>query len=118
MEYLHPSLPPIRTLMMLFSRKKGMSRYMRLYYLGPMSGLAAISITAIVWYIFDNVNELDSIGIFIPILIGTISLSIPVFVYWRGKTKEKYEEIAKGFKDQDFVDYLAEEKYEKVLRNH
>jgi hypothetical protein len=57
MEFRHKkTLPPIRTLMMLFSReqgKRGMARYLRLYYLVPMSAFAFIALFSGSWNVYD-----------------------------------------------------------------
>lgn len=111
MEFKHRALPPIRTLMMLFSQKRGMARYMRLYYLLPMLILSLISIIFSHWYL----SERDG---FYPLLIGYGSLLITVLVYIRSKTMEKYEEIAKGFNDPEFVKYLESQDFSQVLEFH
>lgn len=46
MEYDHPELPPIRSMMMYAAEGKGMARWMTLFYTIPMWGLLAISVTA------------------------------------------------------------------------
>jgi hypothetical protein len=42
----------------------------------------------------------------------------PVAVYVKRKRIKKFSETARGFDDQAFVDYLAGDKYEEVLKNH
>lgn len=111
MEYLHRDLPPIRTLMMLFSRKRGMARYLRWYYYVPMLALGGISLISSSWYVYESKNQLS-------LIIGLIPLLIPAYIYWKSKRMERYEEIAEGFDDPKFVNYLAEKDYEKILHNH
>ncbi|TET67939.1 MAG: hypothetical protein E3J56_12105 [Candidatus Aminicenantes bacterium] len=114
MEYLHDNLPPIRTLMMLFSRKRGMAKYLRLYYLVPMFGLGIVSLISCFLYLNETIDSLTNVHS----LICIITVIIPLFVVWKSMNVEKYEEIAEGFKDTSFVDYLRNKNFEAVLRNH
>lgn len=111
MEYRYSFLPPIRTLMMIFSKKGGMVWYLRFYYLLPMSFLAAISLISSSWY----ANETRNMS---SIIISLISFLITIWVYWKSGKMEKFHEMAKAFNDKDFVDYLAEKKFETVLKRH
>lgn len=111
MEFLDPRLPPIRTLMMLFSRKRGMARFLQLFYLLPMFCLAAVSLAAGVW---------QGMGAdprqFLPVVPGVAAALIPAWVVWRGAHLESYVEIAAGFGDAAFTRFLHHRSYEELLR--
>jgi len=111
MEFKHKELPPIRTLMVLFSQKHGMARYMKFYYLLPMFVLSFVSI-------FFSHSYAQAVEVFYPVSIGYGSLLIPVLVYIRSKTMEKYEEISQGFDDPEFVEYLFKKDFTRVLKYH
>jgi len=117
LEYQYRSLPPIRTLMMLYSRKKGMTRYMRLYYLVPISAFVVISLLSSIWYRYEAGTS--AISAFIPLIITAVTITIPVVgvVMTGGKIKE-YKEMARGFGDESFDDYLERKDYESVLKSH
>lgn len=99
MEYKFKYLPPVRTLMMLYSLKRGMAGYLRLYFFIPMFVLASIALYFSPWK-------------------GIACAVIPLLAYWKSKKMESYEEIAVGFDDPVFVRYLAEKKYESTLSGH
>jgi len=111
MEFVDPQLPPIRTLMMLFSRKRGMARFLRLFYLVPMLGLGAVSLAAGLWQASSTAPWRV-----LPVLPGVAAVLIPVWVIWRSKRLESYEEIGSGFGDAKFDRFLLEKNYEELLR--
>lgn len=110
MEFMAPNLPPIRTLMMLYSRKRGMARFQRLFYLAPMFGLGLISLGAGMWQV--GANDAHRI----VYLIGVAAVAMPGWVVWKSTRLESYEEIAEGFGDPAFVRFLKEKSFESVLR--
>jgi hypothetical protein len=116
MEYRYTFLPPIRTLMVLLSRKRGMARFLRLFYLGPMLVLAIASSFWVGWYLSQS--RPGGSPILVPLIIGIAALLIPAWVILKSAGMEKYHKIAEGFNDQDFVDYLREGKYEEVVQKH
>ncbi|MGA9365512.1 MAG: hypothetical protein WBW16_14205 [Bacteroidota bacterium] len=118
MEYLHPTLPPIRTLMVLYSRKRGMARYIRLYYLVPMIVLALVScITLLLWPSLETQGTLALASSPAVAFCSTLmSCLIPLWAWWRSNRRESYDEISEGFGDPEFTQYLREKKYETVLR--
>lgn len=111
LEYCYNFLPPMRTLMMIFSNKRGMVWYLRFYYILPMSFLTAIALISSFWYVNETKNMPS-------ITIGLVSLVITIWVYWKSARLEKYAEIAKGFNDKEFVDYLTKGKFETILQRH
>lgn len=113
MEYMDRTLPPIRASMMLFSRKRGMARFLRLFYLVPMCGLAAVALVAGIWQI-----QADPAGARGALVIAITTVLIPVWVLWRRSNLESYVEIGEGFADPDFVKFLKNEEYESLLRGH
>ncbi len=118
MEYLHcGALPPIRTLMMLFSQKLGMARYLRHFYLVPVSVLAGIALISSLYYLLAAANQCqDPRMVMGALALPALALAIPFWVRWKAANLEKFEDIARGFGDQDFVDYLAKGEYQKVLK--
>ncbi|MEE9555577.1 MAG: hypothetical protein V3W18_14920 [candidate division Zixibacteria bacterium] len=123
MEYLHESLPPIRTLMFLFSRRLGMSRYLRWYYLVPMFGLGMIGLFSSLWYTIEKSFFSESIHFtsYIPLTVSLATFLIPILVSLTSKkteTTDLYETNAMAFGDDDFVSYLSQKDYEKVLSRH
>lgn len=119
MEYVDPALPPIRTSMMLFSRKRGMARFLRLFYLLPMSALGVVALAAGLWQSIGAAGSSDSgaaaLGSVLP---GMLAALIPVWVVWRSATLESYPEIAEAFGDPEFVRFLAERDYERLVTRH
>jgi hypothetical protein len=113
MEYVDRSLPPIRTLMMLFSRKRGMARFLRLFYLVPMFGLGAVSLIAGIWRVLDDPTKAYG-----SLAVGVIAVLVPAWVSWRSANLESYPEIGEGFDDPDFVRFLKQKEYETLLRGH
>lgn len=113
MEYLDPQLPPIRSLMMLFSRKRGMSRYLRLFYLVPMGALAVVALTACNWHLPNNAVTPGAVWLF-----GAGATLMPLWVWWRSTQAESYADIAEGFGDPSFVTFVRQERYESLLRGH
>lgn len=110
MEYVDRSLPPLRALMMLFSRKRGMSRFLRLFYLVPMCALGAVSLLAGLRRISGESGAQGSL------VFGVLAVLIPVWVSWRSADLESYAEIAEGFGDPGFTEFLKEEQYEDLLQ--
>ncbi len=53
---------------------------------------------------------------FAIVALPALALAIPFWVRWKAANLEKFEDIARGFGDQDFVDYLAKGEYQKVLK--
>ena len=110
MEFVDPNLPPIRTLMMLYSKKRGMARFQRLFYLVPMLGLGLISLGASTWSVgADDARR-------VVYLIGVAAVAIPGWVMWKSARLESYAEIAEGFGDTAFVRVLKEKDFETVLQ--
>ncbi len=125
MEYLYKNLPPIRTLMMLFSSNLGMARYLRWYYLVPMFGLAVMGIISSIWYLAEKWVSTGSaptlILNYVPLLLGLITLLIPFIVSRLSKRTEiadLYEINARAFGDSDFVNYLSKRDFKSVLAHH
>ncbi len=115
MEYLDPNVPPIRTLMMLYSRKRGMARYLRLYYLIPMAVLACIAFVAVIWHIIEK-REMSDWSVSLALLAPAGSLLLLLWTWWKSRRLESYDEIATGFADADFTAYLRNNQYEAILR--
>ena len=113
LEYLNRQLPPIRTLMMLYSRKRGMSRFLRLFYLLPMGVLATVAVSACLWTL-DGQADLPPL----KWVFGLGACLLPAWVMWRARTLEGHAEIAKGFGDPDFERMLVEQNYESILKGH
>jgi hypothetical protein len=118
MEYLHPNLPPIRTLMVLYSRKRGMARYIRLYYLVPMIVLALVSIIALLWWpnLESQASLAPSASPAVAFCSTVMSCLIALWAWWRSNERESYDEISEGFGDPEFTQYLKKKEYETVLR--
>lgn len=124
MEYCHSFIPPIGTLMMLFSRKRGMAWYMRFYYLIPMFTLAIIALISSVFNVYGNEfkTEVNSVAF----IIGLFTLMVPLWAYMESEGKELYKDIADGFGDSEFENFLTslfdkkmkKKEYEKILQNH
>src|SRR4051794_3282259 len=69
MEYMYPELPPIRTLMMVFSKKRGMARYLRFFYLVPMDALAVLATVVAIWRIVERKSQgIDLGGVVVVVL--------------------------------------------------
>jgi len=116
MEFKYSELPPIRTLMMLFSKRRGMSRFLRLFYLVPMTIFGAVAAVAAVWRLVGTGSTpLSFVGI-VSLLAGTIA--IPLWAYNSGKNEESYSDIGSGFGDPTFVQYIKDAKFESVLAKH
>jgi hypothetical protein len=116
MEYKDRSIPPIRTLMMLFSRKRGMARFLRLFYLVPMWSLAAVSVIAGVWQAWGVWGDAGkAIG---SLVVSAAAPLIPVWVLWRSANLESYAEVAEGFGDPAFIKFLKQQDYEALLQGH
>ena len=99
MEYKYAYLPPVRTLMMLYSLKRGMARYLRYYYFIPMAVLAGIAIYFALW-------------------IGLACALIPLLAFLKSRRLETYTEISQGFPKDGFTDYLASSGFEVTLKTH
>lgn len=112
LEYRHRSLPPIRTLMMLFSRKRGMARFLRLFYFIPMCGLAAVSVIAGVLQAADTPAQ------YAGLVVGLIAAGVPAWVLWRSTHLESYAEVSEGFGDPEFTRFLQDKQFEQLLRGH
>lgn len=116
LEFKHSQLPPIRTLMMLFSQRRGMTRYLRFFYLIPMNGLAILAAIATIWRIVDGSTKgFSVVGILALMLVAA---AIPFFTWLTTRYAEKYEEIAVGFGDPKFVEYLSKKEFAQVLAKH
>lgn len=118
MEYLFSSLPPIRTLMILFTKKRGVSRYQRWYYIIPMSLLA---LTAIAFTISSFASPGPDTRFYnngLPVITSLASVFVPLFAFLQNKYKEKYADLGKGFGDDCFTDYLKKEDYCSILRKY
>lgn len=113
LEYLDRRLPPLRTLMMLYSRKRGMARFLRLFYLLPMWVLACVAVSACLWPL-DGRADLPSI----KWVFGAGACLLPAWVMWRARNLEGHQEIAKGFGDPGFERMLTQQDYETILRGH
>lgn len=114
MEYLHSKLPPIRTLMVLYSKKRGMARYIRFYYLAPMVVLTVASLIASLWWSTSDA-EASASSSAVAFLSTAVCALIVAWTWWRSNHRESYAEISEGFGDSDFAQYLKDEKYEVVL---
>lgn len=111
MEYDDHSIPPVRTMMMIFSEKAGMAGLLRLYYLIPMYVLAGIGTISSVIYCS---HHLYVTYISCAIALFIVSISVPLWVTWKGRSMEQFHERAKGF-DYNFVEYLKEKRFEERL---
>ncbi len=116
MEYTYPELPPIRTLMMLFSKKRGMARYLRFFYLVPMYALAVLAAVVAIWRIIERKSQGTDLGGVVVVVL--VCAAIPAWAWMTAKQAEQYHEISAGFGDPDFVDYLKETRFEQVLKKH
>ena len=115
MEYTYAELPPIRTLMMLFSKKHGMARYLRFFYLVPMYAMAILAAVVAIWRIIERWCQGIDFGVVVVVLVCA---AIPAWAWMTTKQAEKYHEISAGFGDPDFVDYLKETRFAQVLKKH
>lgn len=104
MEYLHSFLPPIRTLMMLFSRKRGVGWHMRFYYIVPMFIFAFIALFAGLFNVYEDGIKMEVNTA--SVIIGLFTLSIPVWAFWEPEGKELYEDITRDFGDDGFNKFM------------
>ncbi len=124
MEYCHSFIPPIGTLMMLFSSKRGMAWYMKFYYLVPMFTLAIIALVSSVFNICGSEFKIEVNSV--SLIIGLFTSLIPSWAYMESEEGEFDKDIIKGFRDSGFEDFftslsdrkMMKKDYEKILQNH
>src|SRR3954467_1267945 len=92
MEYMYPELPPIRTLMMVFSKKRGMARYLRFFYLVPMDALALLATIVAIWRIVERSSRGVELGGVILLVLA--SAAVPVWAWMTTKQAESYPEVS------------------------
>lgn len=118
MEYLFPSLPPIRTLMILYTKKKGASGYQKWYYLIPMTILALTSIAFLISVFVVPAIDTALYNNILPVFTSLASSLLPILAYSQSRKKEKYSAVAENFGDKCFTDYLKMEDYRSVLHHY
>lgn len=109
MEYDHHSLPPLRSMMMIFSDKAGMAHLSRLYYLIPIISLALICVIASCFFVRE--------ATVIALLVDGTAVASCIWVHRKGKSMERFSDRAQGF-DKEFVDFLQSENYETQLEKY
>ena len=118
MEFLYKSLPPIRTLMILYTKTRGVARFQRWYYLIPIAVLTIISVAISMSIIVSPNDETGVYNSELPISISIASILIFFVAFIQSVRREKYFTLAKEFGDKAFEDYLNNEDYQQVLKNH
>jgi hypothetical protein len=115
MEYLDPTLPPVRSLMMLSSGGRGVSWLARQYYVGSTAVLALIALAATVWY-FTGVPT-----VLAGVLVGAAGLAavcIPVIIHILGTERRTLSDLTGTYDDAAFAGIVRNGTFGDVVRKY
>lgn len=116
-----PSLPPVRAMMMMSAERKGMHRWLRLFYVVPMLAFLVVSLIVTVRPIGATVSE--SSGLPGPWLVALSMILLLVQLASLGWVLMKqgaidFKERASAFGDRAFNEIVESGSYDTIIRRY
>lgn len=111
-EYDHPDVPPVHATMILSADSRGMSRYLRLYYLIPILTLGAIGL---VFFFLLSANYQQFQFLPSALAITPILTSYGIYI---NSGRIQFDMMAKKFGDREFLTLVKQRNFGQILANY